>query len=389
MDYYDKIIFGAGIYGLYAAKYCAERGEKVLVLEYDNEPFSRATFINQARVHNGYHYPRSFSTAIKSAKYFDRFNEDFSFAVNNKFKKIYATSSIYSLTSADQFRFFCDNANIRCDEIESTKYFKNGMCDGVFETEEYTFDANIIKNYFIESLKNNPNVEIQYGARIAKLALDNYTELYNITMSNGDIYGSNFILNATYASTNQISHKFGLDTFNIKYEICEVILCSVDHVLQNVGITVMDGPFFSIMPFGKTGLHSLTTVSHTPHKTSYESLPTFSCQKNEKHCSPLQLSNCNLCQSKPKSAWTYMSNLVQKYLKNDINFEYKNSLFSVKPILMSSEVDDSRPTIIREQNQNPKFISVLSGKINTIYDLNDILIDNLSDKKQNKEAVRN
>ena len=27
----------------------------------------------------------------------------------------------------------------------------------------------------------------------------------------------------------------------------------------------MDGPFFSIMPFGETGLHSLTSVTFTPH----------------------------------------------------------------------------------------------------------------------------
>lgn len=32
---YDKIIIGAGLYGLYAAKFCGERGEKILVLEYD------------------------------------------------------------------------------------------------------------------------------------------------------------------------------------------------------------------------------------------------------------------------------------------------------------------------------------------------------------------
>lgn len=33
----------------------------VLVLEKNNAPFSRATYINQTRVHQGYHYPRSIS----------------------------------------------------------------------------------------------------------------------------------------------------------------------------------------------------------------------------------------------------------------------------------------------------------------------------------------
>ena len=33
---YDKIIIGAGLYGLYAAKRCSDKGEKVLVLEYES-----------------------------------------------------------------------------------------------------------------------------------------------------------------------------------------------------------------------------------------------------------------------------------------------------------------------------------------------------------------
>ena len=51
----DKIIIGAGLYGLYAAQKCGAAGQRVLVLERDPAPFMRATYINQARVHMGYH----------------------------------------------------------------------------------------------------------------------------------------------------------------------------------------------------------------------------------------------------------------------------------------------------------------------------------------------
>ena len=78
---YDRIILGAGIYGLYAARRSGMKNESVLVLEYEDEPFSRATYVNQARVHMGYHYPRSLSTALKSAGYYKRFHDDFSFAI--------------------------------------------------------------------------------------------------------------------------------------------------------------------------------------------------------------------------------------------------------------------------------------------------------------------
>ena len=41
MEKFDKIIIGAGLYGIYAAHYCGKKGQKILVLEYDNEPFKR------------------------------------------------------------------------------------------------------------------------------------------------------------------------------------------------------------------------------------------------------------------------------------------------------------------------------------------------------------
>ena len=38
----DKIIIGAGLYGLYAALHCGKKKEKIVVLECDHEPFGRA-----------------------------------------------------------------------------------------------------------------------------------------------------------------------------------------------------------------------------------------------------------------------------------------------------------------------------------------------------------
>lgn len=369
---YDKIIIGAGLYGLYSALFCAKRGQNVLVLEYDLEPFKRATYINQARVHMGYHYPRSYSTAIKSAHYFERFMKDYSFCVLTEFDKIYATSANFSWTNAEQFKKFCKAANIRCDEVNTSNYFNDRMCDGAFLTKEYTYDAHILRDYFINELNNYSNVEIKYNSRIDKI--NRREDYFDVMLESGEKYSTGFLLNATYASCNQILNKLGYEPFKIKYELCEIILCKVSNKLKDVGITVMDGPFFSIMPFGKTGYHSLTSVTFTPHVTSYDSLPTFECQKRSNgFCSPEQLGNCNDCPAKPESAWTYMSNMAKKYLKDDYEFEYAGSLFSMKPILKASEVDDSRPTVIKQYSNNPTFVSVLSGKINTVYDLDEVL----------------
>lgn len=372
MYQYDKIIVGAGLYGLYSAHLCGTKGEKVLVLEYDEAPFKRATFINQARVHNGYHYPRSYSTAIKSAHYFKRFNDDYGFSVLTKFDQVYATSSEFSWSDAKQFRKFCAAAEIKCDEVAPTKYFKEGYCDGAFLTEEYTYDAQILKKFFLEKIAEQPNVEIQYGARIQ--SIQNNGNEYEIELVDGKMVKSSFVLNATYASVNQIQNMLGFEYFKIKYELCEIILCNVNDKLKGTGLTVMDGPFFSIMPFGKTGYHSLTAVTFTPHKACKDSLPHFNCMdRSNGFCSPLQLGNCNDCPAKPESAWPYMSNLARKYMRDDFEFEFDHTLFSMKPILLASEIDDSRPTVIKTFSTNPTFVSVLSGKINTVYDLNEIL----------------
>lgn len=374
----DKIIIGAGLYGLYAAEYSSNKGEEVLVLEYDREPFSRATYINQARVHMGYHYPRSLTTAIKSAGYFKRFVDDFGFCIHDKFEQLYATSDNFSWTNAKQFIDFCKAADIRCDEVAPGRYFKTGMCDGAFLTEEYTYDAKILGAYYLEKLEKRKNVKILYGARIDRI-IKNDSE-FIVRMQDGTEYETSFVLNATYASVNQILQKVeGIPTekFNIKYELCEIILCEPSEKLKKIGFTVMDGPFFSIMPFGKTGLHSLTSVTFTPHVTSYEELPTFSCQEGlesgEFTCTSRNLGNCSLCPHKPKTAWLYMSHLADKYMRDEYKYTYKESLFSMKPILKSSEVDDSRPTAIRVLSEEPTFISVLSGKINTVYDLDEYL----------------
>lgn len=312
---------------------------------------------------------------MKSAAYFERFNRDYAFCINQEFEQIYATSSRYSWSDGKQFKEFCKAADIPCEELYPGNYFRDGMCDGVFKTREYTYDAMILKDYLLEESKKFPNsMKIKYGVHIT--GIDKHQDSYVVYTEEGASYQSEFVLNASYAGTNQILNLAGFEKFGIKYELCEIILCNANDRLKGVGFTVMDGPFFSIMPFGKTGFHSLTSVTFTPHTTSYDSMPVFACQDESRgYCSPTCLGNCNECPAKPATAFPYMANLARKYMLDDYGFEYRSSLFSMKPILMSSEIDDSRPTVIRTYSRNPTFVGVLSGKINTVYDLDEVLCD--------------
>ena len=369
---YDKIIIGAGIYGMYAAKRILEKNpnEKVLILEVENTYFNRGSYVNQARLHNGYHYPRSYSTASKSAKYFDRFYNDFKEGINDNFKKVYAIAADYSWANGEQFKKFCDNLNLLCDEVPKENFFNPYTIDKAFLTKEYSFDAKKIGDKLYKELVSL-GCDFKFEAKITSIKKEK--DIFIVQLEDGSEYFTSFILNATYAGINKIHDLLGFEYLPIKYEFCEVILCEVSDNIKNVGLTVMDGPFFSVMPFGLTGYHSITTVSRTPHFTSYDHLPPYDCSGDEKLHTKEHKKGCIHCGIYPETAFQEMVQTAKKYLSEDIEIKYVKSLFTIKPILVASEIDDSRPTIIRQYSENPDFYTVFSGKINTMYDLDEIL----------------
>ena len=374
IENFDMVIIGAGMYGLYAAKKTAATRRQILVVEREPVPFARASYINQARIHNGYHYPRSLSTALKSAKYYKRFLHDYGFAINNKFEKIYAVSSDFSYASSDNFKNFCRAANIPCEEAIASRWFKNNTVERAFRCEECAFDYAMIRDSVMEELSHMSNVEFAFSTKIIQVNKDN--DEWLLTLSDSRKICTKFVLNATYASINQLQDLFGFDMLDIKYEICEMIICDVSDNIKDIGLTVMDGPFFSIMPFGLTGKHSLSAVHFTPHDTSLSKKPEFICQQKlgAIECGVDNLENCNCCTARPVQAWPQMRQLSKKYLNDDIDIIFHESIWAIKPILKSAEIDDGRPTLVRTLSDSPRFVSVLSGKINTIYDLDEVIL---------------
>lgn len=384
MKKYDIVIIGAGIYGLHASLHPNFSENKVLIIEKEKDILTRASFINQARLHNGYHYPRSIQTAKASAKYFDKFFRDYSFAINHTFHSIYAISKDNSLTSKEEFEEFCNTVNIPFKTINDSLYFKPNMVSSAYETKEFVYDINLIRKYYLEKIAKNLNISISFNTFIQKAIQKDYQ--YLLTLSTGETICTDCVINTSYASVNQINELFNLPKYDIKYELCEVELGKANHSLKNVAVTVMDGPFFSIMPFGKTEYHSLTSVNHTPHDTCYQKLPSFECQTHNPNCNSMILDNCNNCSYRPASKEKSMHHLFTQYLKEDYDFTYEKSLFTIKPILLVSEQDDSRPTVITKHSKTPIFISCLSGKFNTMYLLDEFIDSNF---KNEKEIIKN
>jgi hypothetical protein len=245
------------------------------------------------------------------------------------------------------------------------------MIDGAYETEEFAFDAEILRDILLEKNGKFDGFQIFYNTFLSTVDVNDKS--YILSLNDGKNIKTGGVFSCVYASINQVLNKFGFKPFDIKYEIAEVALCNVDNELKKVGLTIMDGPFFSVMPFGNSGMHSLTSVEYTPHKTCVKNLPLFDCQNINKKCTPQYLENCNTCKARPKTSFKYMHQLSLKYLNKRYKIKHENSLFAIKPILLASETDDSRPTVINKLADLPLFVAVLSGKIDTIYEMDKIV----------------
>ena len=85
----------------------AARPKRIVLVERESALLTRASYNNQARVHNGYHYPRSFTTAYRSRVNLPKFVLDWSQAVKKDFTKLYAIARRNSKVTARQFERFC------------------------------------------------------------------------------------------------------------------------------------------------------------------------------------------------------------------------------------------------------------------------------------------
>jgi hypothetical protein len=363
----DQVVLGAGLFGLYGADLATRAGYTTVVIDPDPVPLSRASFANQARIHLGYHYPRSIGTALQSIAYHDRFTRDFALCVNDRFTKVYAVARFETLTSAGGFERFCENVGIPAERTDPNRWFRPGTIEEAFVCTEASFDARSIRAEMERRLADRQGLRWHLGQRVANVDRD--ADEWRLTLEDGRVLRTGRVLNATYASINQVLRQFGFDPLPVTYELCELVLGRPSPALEPFGLTVMDGPFFSVMPFGTSGMHSLSAVDYTPHYRSAEPLPTFPCQARSPTCRPDRLDNCLTCPVRPGTLGPEMLQLACRYLRDELTLDPASSVLAVRPVLSLSRVDDSRPTLVYRHATGPELVSILSGKINTIYDL--------------------
>ncbi len=380
MTHFDYIIIGGGIFGCYAALYLAEKGARVALIEKEDRLFQKASIVNQARLHSGYHYPRSVATAAMSDAHKARFTAEHRQFVNVDFEKYYAIDRFGSFTDPLQFERFCAYLKIRCDRIEAHSLFNFNRIEALYKTEEHSFDPLLLGDYYRGKVGANKSIQIFTSTQIASVAKSgNLWEMTASTTAKGGVkvashlFSTPVVINATYAATNGINALFGVEHLALTHEISEIAFVR-SKLFASKGLTVMDGPFGSIMPYGLSGLLSLSSVAYTHHKISFEDTPHFDCQTaDDPSCRPEAPGICSECPRRPESNAQKMLAQMRQYFSDEVQFEHLHSYFTIKSKLKASHIDDGRPTEIAMLSESPHFYCLFAGKINSIYEVENVI----------------
>lgn len=359
------LVVGGGLFGCWAAVLMAGRGDRVILVEQDTNLLTRASWVNQARLHTGLHYPRSLVTAREALASYQRFRAEFPAAVRD-FDQVYAIARYGSKTSASGFAAFIERLGMPVRQVEVSDWFRPSLVEAAWAVEEPSFDAAILRDELATRLAAHDRIEVRTGVPVTGARAS--TAGISLVLGDGTTLQGDGLVIATYAGINPLREHLGLEPLPLAHELTEVILGRVDDRLRGRGFTLMDGPFWSIMPFGTSDLVTLTCVGLTPVDRATGHLPEFACQARRADCTPLALAECTDCRACPPSLVTHQMQQMRMFFAHADAFRPERSIWTVKTILRSAEVDDARPTVIRREPEVPVW-TVFSGKVSTVFDL--------------------
>jgi glycine/D-amino acid oxidase-like deaminating enzyme len=373
---YDAVVIGGGFYGCRLALALRAAGESVLLVEREATLLGRASLINQARVHQGYHYPRSVLTAVRSRQNYDRFREEYADSVYESFDHYYAIARGESKTTAAQFAQFCRRVGAPIEPAPDAvrKLFDASRIEDVFLVRECAFDAVKLRERMSRDL-TNAGVEVMVRATASAVTLSEAkgrshpSARLEVAIEHPDhasVVSANAVYNCTYSALNELLAASSASVIPLKRELAEMALVEPPPELRGVGVTVMDGPFFSRMPYpSRPGLCTLSHVRYTPHCAWFDAkgaVPLGGDELREGYA----------------TRFPHMVRDAARFLPAIAGARYVESIFEIKGIMPRSEQDDSRPILFRESVELPGLFSVLGAKIDSVYDVEETLLSRQS-----------
>ena len=364
------LVIGGGFYGCCLAVHLRQRFGRVTLVDEADGLLSRASRVNQARLHNGYHYPRSFLTAARSRSNLDVFRRAFPTGVFDDFRHLYAIARGDSKVGFRHFERFAAAIGARLGPASEAdrRLFAPRLIEAVYEVVEPAFDVAALR-HFLTGRLSETGVQVRTGTRVTSLAPANATmngQGVAAGLADGTRLRTECVFNCTYAALNRLVPEAADLRPRLVHQLTEVALIEPPAALRGLGITVMDGPFFSTMPFPSEGLHSLTHVRYTPHMSWSET------------AAPARDPNSAL-DALPPSRFAWMMRDARRYVPSLADAVHVRSLFDIKTLAEGTQDDDARPILYHRDATTPRLVSILGSKLDNIFDVYDYVDQTLEE----------
>ena len=360
-------IIGAGVFGCSVALAVANAGYKVVVLERLSDILLGTSKNNTNRVHQGFHYPRDMQTAIECRDNYKRFEVEFGAALLDNCPSIYCIAKKKSLTSREEFVKFCNILGLSYSVVDLKCFSpKVENCDLGISCRETIIDSDKLRNILRSKILKNKHITLLCNADVS--AIKKRAHQYELSFLSETQHEQSFdaVINCTYAGINTLTAQLGHEVREEQYEYTAVPIISLD--LPPVSITIMDGPFLTLFPYGETNNFLLYHVNYSLIKT--EIAKTLNRDWLDPHRSPLS----SMDQSE---YFDQMLKACSKYVPALAKAKLFGYLEAPRMVLPQHEQDDARPSFVNDYGEG--YFSVFSGKIDRSLSIADSICSKLND----------
>jgi hypothetical protein len=212
-------------------------------------------------------------------------------------------------------------------------------------TDEGVYDFERLRTLIKDRLARAANVQVELESEVVDGALlPDGTKRLTIR-SNGRQYQGDFdyLINATYANLNLLAKWFSFPVEPLRFDLYEMLLLRLD--IDPICVTILDGPFTSLVGTGKDNLFLLSHIHDSVLKSD---VPTNGLPPQ---WVDVQSNRENMLQS------------AARYIPILASATVVESRYATRAVNAFARDFDARPTVIR--NHGFGSWSVLGGKIIT------------------------
>jgi hypothetical protein len=156
-----------------------------------------------------------------------------------------------------------------------------------------------------------------------------------------------YVINATYANYNEFCGWLGFPKKKLELRLKEIIAVKLN-VKQKYAVTVVDGPFCTLIPTARKNIFTFGDVPLSVREIYIQKIKASFVEKRLE---------------KFRSRWPEMRSRCAKWIPIIRDAQYLESMFVILPVDLSAKSADIRPTDVVSHGRG--CFSILSGKIIT------------------------